>query len=130
MLSSGTAFVSRSLNSTEEIRDLIFANTMVSQRPSAQLNGTVDKLLQLYPDVPAMGSPFDTGNETFGLSSQFKRAAAVFGDILFQSQRRAWIQAASSRGVETFGYLFTERPPMVSPNLGGMLISKIHVFIA
>ena len=37
----------------------------------------VDKLLDLYPDVPALGSPFGTGNNTFGLSSQYKRASAI-----------------------------------------------------
>jgi hypothetical protein len=92
---------------------------MVSPTPSLQLDDAVDKLLQLYPDIPALGSPFDTGNETFGLSSQFKRAAALFGDLTFQSQRRAWIQAASNRGVKTFGYLFTDHPPNFDPRLGG-----------
>ena len=119
MLPSGTSFIPASINSTEEIRALTVANTMVSQMPSVQLNKVVDELLELYPDIPALGSPFDTGNETFGLSSQFKRAAALLGDVSFQSQRRAWIQAASSRGVKTFGYLFTDNAPVAFPLLGG-----------
>lgn len=41
------------------------------------LQATVDKLLELYPDVPALGSPFNTGNDTFGLPSNYKRAAAI-----------------------------------------------------
>lgn len=35
------------------------------------------RILELYPDVPALGSPYGTGNETFGLSSQYKRFAAI-----------------------------------------------------
>ncbi|KAF8893075.1 Alpha/Beta hydrolase protein [Infundibulicybe gibba] len=71
-------------------------------------------LLELYPDDPALGSPFNTGNDTFGLSSVFKQAAAIQGDLLLQSQRRFWIQTASDAGVKTFGYLFTE-PQAVTP---------------
>lgn len=108
-----------SINSTEQLRDLILTNTIVSQTASPQLEYAVDKLLQLYPDIPSLGSPFDTGNETFGLNSQFKRAAALLGDFTLQSQRRAWIQAASNRGVKTFGYLFTDHPPILDPRLGG-----------
>lgn len=41
------------------------------------MDSAIDKMLQVYPDVPALGSPFNTGNQLFGLNSQWKRAAAV-----------------------------------------------------
>ncbi len=76
--------------------------------------------MQLYPDNPALGSPFGTGNETFGFSSQYKRAAALLGDASFQGPRREWIQAASSAGVTTFGYHFTDQNAVTTPSKGGM----------
>jgi hypothetical protein len=32
---------------------------------------------------------------------------------MFQSQRRAWMQETSSRGLKSFGYLLTDAPPDV-----------------
>ncbi|KAJ7111463.1 hypothetical protein C8R44DRAFT_883259 [Mycena epipterygia] len=63
-------------------------------------------------------SPFNTGNDTFGLSSQYKRAAAIGGDLDFLSQRRFWIETATNAGVPAFGYLFTQPQPGVAPSLG------------
>ncbi|KAJ8523236.1 hypothetical protein ONZ45_g337 [Pleurotus djamor] len=79
------------------------------------LDRFAEKLLRLYPDVPALGSPFGTGNETFGLSSQFKRMSALLTDVAFAAPYRAQALAFSGVGVKTYGYLFTEphsrRPP-------------------
>ena len=116
---TGTLFIPSQINSTNEIRQLILGNTKISETPSSELVSVADELLDLYPDDPALGSPFETGNNTFGLSSQFKRASAVFGDVIFQSQRRAWIRAASKQNLKVFGYLFTDHSLSVVPNLGG-----------
>lgn len=117
----------------------MISNYTTSAVPAKKLKLAAEKLVQLYPDVPALGSPFNTGNETFGLSSQYKRLAAIsahysifllsrtaaantpliVGDLMLQSQRRAWIQAADKFGVKTFGYLFTDpAPPIAPPTLG------------
>ncbi|KAF8802044.1 extracellular triacylglycerol lipase precursor [Phlegmacium glaucopus] len=117
-LDEGTDFTSKTLVSTEDIRE----NFITSYSPPLVnpdiLQATADRLLELYPDIPALGSPFNTGNETFGLDSGYKRAAALNGDLSFQSQRRSWIQAASGAGVKTFGYLFTQPQPNGNPNAG------------
>ena len=78
-------------------------------------------LISLYPDSPAFGSPFDTGNNTFGIDPGFKRAAAIVGDFAFQALRRAWIQALTSFGVDGYGYLFTypNAANPAEPQLGG-----------
>lgn len=65
------------VSSEDQIRSTIIANLTPSIVPESELLRTANKLLQLYPDIPALGCPFNTGNETFGLSSQFKRAAAL-----------------------------------------------------
>ncbi|KAL0062523.1 hypothetical protein AAF712_010562 [Marasmius tenuissimus] len=76
-----------------------------------EVAAAVDRILQLYPDVPALGSPFNTGNETFGLPGGYKRWAAINGDVAFQSQRRLWQRTAAKAGVKTYGYLFTQPQP-------------------
>jgi hypothetical protein len=49
-------------------RDASFFNNLTS----------IVKLELLYPNVPALGSPFGTGDTIF-FGSQFKRTAAIYG---------------------------------------------------
>jgi len=79
----GTAFVANpaAIHGEADVRAAILANYTPSLIPGnigiALLNASSSKLLKLYPDVPALGSPYNTGNETFGLDSNYKRAAAI-----------------------------------------------------
>jgi hypothetical protein len=75
----------------------------------------LDLLLQYYPDDPTLGCPFDTGHEnmlgrpTFVLSftdihvgptwlgPQYKRIAAIQGDIVFHGPRRLLLKYQSSK---------------------------------
>ncbi|KAJ7793691.1 extracellular triacylglycerol lipase precursor [Mycena olivaceomarginata] len=120
----GTTFIPQTINSTEELYELALSLFSPSSSPTT-LQDSVQTLLQLYPDIPALGSPFDTGNATFGLNSQFKRAAAIVGDGDFQSQRRFWMDTAANAGVKTFGYLFTESEPTFPPALGVFHASEL-----
>ena len=74
---SGTRFASRVLVKTDDIHDSIIANYSPVLVASAGLEDAANKLLELYPDDPALGSPFNTGNETFGFPSGYKREAAI-----------------------------------------------------
>ncbi|RDB17139.1 Lipase 2 [Hypsizygus marmoreus] len=111
VLDEGTVFTPRTINSSIKFRDDIIANFSPPFTTPFDLRHSVDRLFQLYPDVPALGSPFNTGNETFGLSSVYKQAAAIQGDLFFEAPRRLWIQIASAAGIKCFGYLFTEPDP-------------------
>ncbi|OBZ67058.1 Lipase 1 [Grifola frondosa] len=111
---SGTYSIAVAFNisTDEEVRDIIYSSlsTLVSAflpQPT-ELVQTADALLALYPNIPALGSPFNTGNDTFGQNAEYKRAAAMVGDWNFQALRRLWSQTASRAGVKTFGYLFTD----------------------
>jgi len=119
-LDEGTYFVDPLINSTAEVKSRLLANYSSSAVPETALEVAVDRLLGLYPDIPALGSPYDTGNQTFGFSSQFKRLSSIMGDLMVTSQRREWTQAASKFGVKTFGYLFTDAgaPPIALPTIG------------
>ncbi|KAG6834989.1 hypothetical protein H0H93_005872, partial [Arthromyces matolae] len=103
-----TLFTSRTINSEAEVRAAIVANFTPTVVSTQTLTNIADKLLQLYPDIPALGSPFNTGNETFGLSSVYKQTAAIEGDLSFQSQRRHFNQIAALAGLKSYGYLFTD----------------------
>ena len=57
----------------------------------------------LYPNDPAQGSPFGTGDEN-QLSPQYKRMSAIQGDLVFQAPRRFFLtQCASMQDPWTFG---------------------------
>ncbi|KAJ7105293.1 extracellular triacylglycerol lipase precursor [Mycena epipterygia] len=116
-LDEGTAFTPQTINSAAEIEQVLINMSSPSVSPTT-LERSVLSLLQLYPNAPALGSPFNTGNDTFGLSSQFKRGSAIAGDLDFTSQRRFWIETAANAGVKTFGYLFTQPQPNGPPSLG------------
>jgi acetylcholinesterase len=67
------------VNSTDQIRDTFIGMSIPSLEgpPSRELTAAINKLLELYPDIPALGSPYGTGNNTFGLNTQYKRLAAL-----------------------------------------------------
>ncbi|KAJ7643875.1 extracellular triacylglycerol lipase precursor [Roridomyces roridus] len=116
-LDEGTLFAEPTVSSTEGIALKLIARASPTASPEA-LNSSVAAILELYPDIPSIGSPFNTGNETFGRSSQYKREAAILGDQSFLSQRRFWMQTAANASIHTYGYLFTQSHPKFSPALG------------
>ncbi|KAG7090605.1 hypothetical protein E1B28_009707 [Marasmius oreades] len=120
-LDEGTAFTPRDpdmIYNDDTLREFFLANLTPSDVSAQTLDSAIDRMLELYPDVPALGSPFNTGNETFGLPQGYKRFAAINGDVSFQSQRRLWQQTAAQAGVKTYGYLFTQPQPAGNPSLG------------
>ena len=138
LLVLGTLFTDRSNPLTsDDIEGIIIANFSPPLVNPTVLQDAAQTLLELYPDIPALGSPYNTGNETFDLPTGYKRAAAIVelifhnllslltkvrnqrGDLSFESQRRSWIQAASGAGVKTYGYRFTQPQPNGDPALGG-----------
>ncbi|KAG6867180.1 hypothetical protein C0993_005992, partial [Termitomyces sp. T159_Od127] len=82
-LDEGTLFTPFTINSEQQVHDSIIANFSPPIVTAQQLEATAEKLIELYPDIPALGSPFNTGNETFGLSSVFKQAAAIDSKFSF-----------------------------------------------
>ncbi|KAJ6611553.1 Alpha/Beta hydrolase protein [Mycena sp. CBHHK59/15] len=107
---AGTIFTPTTINSTDELVERL--TTMFTPAVSeADLNASIAELLVLYPDDPALGSPFGTGNQTFGLSP--------FTDLYFLALRRFWMETATNAGVATFGYHYTE-PESVTPPYDGV----------
>ena len=61
-------------------------------------NATIARLLELYPEDPAAGSPFGTGDQ-FALTPEFKRIAAFQGDLVFQAPRRFLLNLRAGKQV-------------------------------
>ena len=92
-------------------------------------------MISLYPDDPSAGSPFGTGNQTFGTGPGYKRAAALctssipctvsvsvltdycesVGDIHFQAPRRFWSRTTVA---PSYAYIFTDPQPNSDPAVG------------
>lgn len=108
-MSLGTSFVSTSLNATDNeglvdilaTRDLPFQSSLPTS-----FNDAAGTLVALYPDDPSSGSPFGTGNNTFGFNPEYKRMAAIVGDFEYQALRRAWSTNATSVEVKNYAYMF------------------------
>ncbi|CAE6454104.1 unnamed protein product [Rhizoctonia solani] len=120
LLDEGTIFVDGPETSIESDQDII--NWLTARFPGFYLgisNVTAAReLLSLYPTSPAEGSPYGTGNETFGRAAQYKRFASLFGDLGFQAPRRDFLRSAIKFGVPTWSYIFKEPSLDYPPEYG------------
>lgn len=86
----GTLFAMSQSNitTTEQLRQYI--KTIFF--PTAS-DAAIDAIIRAYPDDPAQGSPFNTGqlNQVY---PQYKRIAAILGDITFTLTRRIFLNIA------------------------------------
>ena len=74
-LDEGTVFSPQSIASNSDIQNLLInatSPTLPTTSPSTQ-NAYVQGLIDIYPENPSLNSPFNTGNETFGLSPSWKK---------------------------------------------------------
>ncbi|KAK0460642.1 extracellular triacylglycerol lipase precursor [Desarmillaria tabescens] len=133
-LDERTRFLSTNRSYTDEdIKD--YMATTHSSFPPYISGAILERLLELYPDDPSVGSPYNTGEETFGLASGFKRVASISrhclslsmhcthlsflaGDLIFDAQCRTWTQAAAQAGVKAYGYQFTQNTSLYPPEWG------------
>lgn len=82
-LDEGGLFSDKATDSTKSVTDQI--NWF---EPSHLPDETMNQVLQLYPDDPALGSPYGTGSNLFGLHKEYKQLSSIIGDIGFHSSRR------------------------------------------
>ena len=122
---TGTNFTPQAVSTNAQIIAFLTAAILPFQFEfgpvPAPFSAALSEILALYPEGdPALGSPFGTGNDTFGLSPEYKRLAAIVGDADFQGLRRAWAAAASGRGVPVFAFEFADEAavPAGEPQLG------------
>ncbi|KAJ8490001.1 hypothetical protein ONZ51_g2565 [Trametes cubensis] len=101
----GTLFSLANLNITfvtdEEFAAYV-ANVYFPDAPKEN----VTRLLQLYPSNPAVGSPFETGDQ-FAFTPEYKRLAAFQGDFIFHAPRRFLLDLQA--GKQTVRSFLSER---------------------
>ncbi|KAH8599160.1 cholinesterase [Bisporella sp. PMI_857] len=92
-------------------KTILFPNVSI-----AEIQGLIDT----YPDNPSAGSPFNTGIFN-NIYPQYKRIAAIFGDLLFTLSRRVLLQIAANvnPSVPTWSYLS-------SYNYGTPIVGTFH----
>ena len=132
--SAGTIFIPPDFQ-TEDISIWLNANATPSPLGPDTLRAGIDKVMSFYPDDPSAGSPFGTGNQTFGTGPGYKRAAALctssipcaasvsllmyhcelVGDIHFQAPRRFWSRTTVA---PSYAYIFTDSQTITDPALG------------
>ncbi|KAK7045834.1 hypothetical protein VNI00_007248 [Paramarasmius palmivorus] len=104
-------FITPQIVSTpEQVRNTLMAIMSPSPRGEDALEAAVNHLLRLYPSDPCLGSPFGTGNSTFGLSREYKRLAAIVTDLLIHAERRMMLQKLHEAGLgaKAYSYLFAD----------------------
>ncbi|KAI0365312.1 carotenoid ester lipase precursor [Pilatotrama ljubarskyi] len=89
----GTLFSLSTLNITtsSDLRAYIVSNYL-----PAATSSELDQLMAAYPEDITQGSPFDTGILN-ALTPQYKRLAAMQGDLVFQAPRRFLLQNRSGK---------------------------------
>ncbi|PWN45436.1 alpha/beta-hydrolase [Ceraceosorus guamensis] len=125
----GTVFAPDTFNESPSFEDwlgrIYFAGPdRANASGIASFNDTMDALrsvIAAYPDDPSLGSPFSAADPTdrfYGPTNQYKRAAAVYGDIRWHSNRRLFLQRAAAANVPIHAYLFSNRNPRAPVELG------------
>lgn len=98
------------LNTTAEVAEYV-SNLGGGGLPSC----VVENVLSLYPDIPAQGSPFGTGEERYADQGyQYKRGAAIAGDLYVDAGRRQTTtfhaKANTKTGRTVYAYQFAQTP--------------------
>lgn len=79
-------------------------------RPQRLPNDTVSTLIDLYPDNPRLGCPYNTGNVPLTPGRFDKKACSIFGDIVQIGPVRMIAQNLARDGVPVYRYRFNHLP--------------------
>lgn len=95
----GTLFALFQSNLTTTADLVGYLSEYFTAAPVADIQGLVD----IYPEDPTQGSPYNTGL-LYNFYPQFKRLASLLGDATFTLTRRAYLAQISSQ-VKSWSYL-------------------------
>lgn len=99
------------INTDQDLYDYLLGSTGFGFPPAV-----VKEIMRLYPDDPKLGIPLNTGEERFAeLGYQYKRAAAIIGDVFYHATRlddARWY----SKYAPTYIYRFNTPPYQNSTN--------------
>lgn len=99
----GASFGTKGINTTTD-----FVNELLANTPTLD-NATINSILTLYPDDPALGIPSTLDGRpspSSGYGAQWKREAAWAGDLKMQAGRRLAARSWAEQGVPAWTYHF------------------------
>jgi carboxylesterase type B len=113
-MDEGSSFGPGKVNTTDQIINWL------STTYTGLKNSSIQKILSLYPNDPSKGSPYNTGNlysgPTYG--NQYKRGAAIGGDIVMIGPRRMTCEVWSKAGVDVYSYNWNQSDYGTAPSAG------------
>ncbi|EEB98077.1 hypothetical protein MPER_02479 [Moniliophthora perniciosa FA553] len=83
-LDEGTILTPQSITGPDDTREGLFTLLAPSPAGDEALRNAIAELTNIYPDDPRFGSPYGTGNQTFGLDPEYKHYASILGDLLLR----------------------------------------------
>lgn len=115
----GTAFSPRGINSSEDLAAAI-TNTNLGTPLPAYL---ADEALAAYPNTPDYFiPPVEELPADYvyppSAGAQYRRAAAYFGDLSMNANRRGACEAWAKHGVDAYSYRFNTIPNGIPPSVG------------
>jgi carboxylesterase type B len=99
----GVSFSVQNLNTTTDVYNSLFYWRNYALSPSS-----IRKLLQLYPNNPAIDPPYSNhANITYpAYGQQWRRSAAIGGDLVMIAQRRKMAELYTESGQKVYSYRF------------------------
>ncbi|KZT55556.1 alpha/beta-hydrolase [Calocera cornea HHB12733] len=114
-----TSFGQYGIESTEQL-----ATTLAVNYPRLS-NASIAHIIDLYPNIPAMGCPYGSGDGLLPSGYLDKQSAAIFGDILMVSGIRLFAEVASQTQ-PVWKYRFNQIPINYTMEIGGMSTTLMH----
>jgi acetylcholinesterase len=102
-MDEGASFGGSGINTTEEVAAAISASYPT-------LNSSISTLLELYPDNPSLGSPYNQGDTVLPGGLQQKRYNSFAGDVLMHAGRRRLSEVYAAAGAPVYSYNFNQTP--------------------
>ncbi|UNI14564.1 hypothetical protein JDV02_001181 [Purpureocillium takamizusanense] len=128
-----TAVFGHPVNSDEDLRRGL-QKRLVSKQTTAEINGLVDELLFLYPNIQSVGipslktwphviQPNDSYAKTLG--TQYRRNTAIYGDLTIHYMRRRASLAWFKHGLPSYAYRFDVTVNGLPPSIGASHFQEV-----
>ncbi|SCZ89825.1 BZ3500_MvSof-1268-A1-R1_Chr1-3g01601 [Microbotryum saponariae] len=117
VIDEGTRFASPELDSQQAVQDAL---QHAFSFAFGGIQDLLDPIWQYYPfNKLNEGSPYNTGNETFGLSPAYKQGSSLLGDVFFQAPRRHLLrETPKDFGEAAWNYVWNEPREGADSRLG------------
>ena len=130
----GTLFTPPGFFSDTELSDWLMRCFFLAPHSSSSQQ-LFAQILNLYPDDPTVGSPFtvsgsDDTDRFYGVNNQYKRGAAIYGDLRFQSMRRLLMRSVAAHNRTGYNFHYANVSPVTPASLGVPHTTDLNAVLA